>query len=241
MKAVAIIMLAALVAQVAVPARADQPQLAPYVAEYHVKYGSMSVGSSRMELKRTAAPGQWQMESRTTASGLARLLVGGTLVQRSTFQLEAGGMWPLSYRFDDGMERSEKDVALDFDWTAGRVKGFAEGEPVDLASETGLQDAASMQAFVLLRLNSGAEPGLIPMIEKKKVKYYRYTFLRRERLKTALGPLDTLVYRSARDGKPGETLLWYAPSLGNVNVQAIQREDGKQQWQTYIKAYRPAG
>ena len=239
MKAVAIVVLAASSALGALHTRADELQLAPYVAEYAVKYGSISVGSSRIELQRTAVPGQWQMESRTSASGLARLIAGGTLVQRSTFQLEAGGLRPLSYRFDDGMKRSEKDVALDFDWGTGRVMGVAEGEPVDIASEAGLQDAASMQAFVLLRLNGGAEPGIIPMIEKKKIKYYRYTFLRRERLKTALGVLDTLVYRSARDGKPGETLLWYAPALGYVSVQAEQREDGKRQFQTYIKAYRP--
>jgi hypothetical protein len=239
MKAVAIVLLAALIAPSALHARADEPQLEPYAADYDVKYGSMSVGSSRVELRRTGVPGQWQMQSRTTASGLARLFASGTLVQLSTFQLQQGGMRPLSYRFDDGMKRSEKDVALDFDWDSGRVKGVAEGEPVDLASESGLQDAASMQVFVLLRLNGGAEPGIVPMIEKKKIKYYRYTFLRRERLKTALGELDTVVYRSARDGKPGETLLWYAPSLGNVSVQAEQREDGKRQFQTYIKAYRP--
>jgi hypothetical protein len=239
MKVVAIVMLAALVAPCGLQARADEPRLAPYVAQYDVKYGSISVGSSRMELSRTALPGQWQMESRSTASGLARLIAGGTLVQHSTFRLDADGMQPLSYRFDDGMKRSEKDVALDFDWAAGRVKGLSEGEPVDIASEAGLQDAASMQVFVMLRLNAGAEPGIIPMIEKNKVKYYRYTFLRRERLKTALGVLDTIVYRSSRDGKTGETLLWYAPTLGNVSVQAEQREDGRRKFQTYIKAYRP--
>jgi hypothetical protein len=51
--------------------------------------------------------------------------------------------------------------------------------------------------------------------------------------------LDTIVYRSSRDGKTGETLLWYAPTLGNVSVQAEQREDGRRKFQTYIKAYRP--
>lgn len=239
MKAVAIVVLAALCAPSAAPARAEAAQLAPYVAQYDVKYGSISVGSSRMELRRTAVPGQWQMESRSSASGLARLIAGGTLIQRSTFELDADGMRPLSYRFDDGMKRSEKDVTLDFDWAAGRVKGVSEGKPVDIASEPGLQDAASMQAFVLLRLNGGAEPGIVSMIEKDKIKYYRYTFVRRERLRTALGELDTIVYRSSRDGKTGETLLWYAPALGNVSVQAEQREDGKRKFQTYIRAYRP--
>ena len=65
MKAVATVLLGALVALSALHARADEPQLAPYVADYDVKYGSMSVGSSRMELRRTGVPGQWQLQSRT--------------------------------------------------------------------------------------------------------------------------------------------------------------------------------
>jgi hypothetical protein len=239
MRTVAIVALVAIAAVNAHSALAEGPQLAPYIADYDVKYGGMSVGTSRTELRRAPTPGQWLIESRSNASGLARLIAGGTLVQRSTFELEAGGMRPLSYRFDDGSKRSEKDVTLEFDWGSGRVQGVSEGEPVDIAAEAGLQDAASMQAFVVLCLSGGVEPGIVPMIEKDKIKYYRYTFLRRERLKTALGELDTLVYRSARDGKPRETLSWFAPSLGNVSVRAEQREDGKRLFQTYIKRYRP--
>ena len=239
MKIGAIVALVAIAALNAHSARAEEPRLAPFIADYDVKYGSMSVGSSRTELRGAAVPGQWLIESRTKASGLAKLIAGGTLVQHSTFELDAGGLRPLSYRFDDGTKKSRHDIALDFDWGAGRVKGIAEGAAVDIAVETDLQDAASMQAFVLLRLNGGTEPGMVAMIEKDSVKYYRYTLLRRERLKTALGELDTLLYRSARDGSTREVLLWYAPALGNVAVQAEQRRDGKKLFQTYIKAYRP--
>jgi hypothetical protein len=239
MKIAAIVMLAAIAAANAHSALAEEPQLAPFIAEYAVKYGNMSVGTSRTELRRADIPGQWIIESRSNARGFARLIAGGTLEQRSTFQLEAARMRPLSYRFDDGMKWSEKEVSLDFDWASGRVKGVAEGTAVDIAVETDLQDAVSMQALVLLRLNGGTEPGTVAMIEKDSVKYYRYTLLRSERLKTALGELDTLLYRSARDGSTREVLLWYAPALGNVAVQAEQRRDGKKLFQTYIKAYRP--
>lgn len=241
MKLVAIVILTAIAAFNAQSARGDEPLLSPFVADYDVKYGNLSAGSSRTELRRAALPGQWQFESRTKASGLARLIAGGTLVQRSTFQLESGGLRPLSYRYDDGEKGSEGDVSLDFDWAAGRVQGVAEAAAVDIEVEAGLQDAASMQALVLLRLNSGAEPGLIAMIEKDRIKYFHHTLLRRERLKTALGVLDTLVYRSARDGASREMLLWYAPALGNVTVQAVQqrRRDGKKLLNLSIKRYRP--
>jgi hypothetical protein len=232
--------LAVLIACGPAVAGAADDQLSPFVAEYDVKYGNLSVGTSRTELSRAEAPGQWVIESHSTASGFAKLFASGTLVQRSSFRLDATGVWPLSYRFDDGTRRTGRDITLEFDWPAGRVTGLAEGSPVDVPAEPGLQDAASIQAWVLVRLQGGSEPGTIAMIEKDRVKYYQYTMLRRERLSTALGVFDTVVYRSAREGTGRETLLWYAPALGYVTVKAEQRRDGKRLFQTYIRGYRPA-
>ncbi|MCI0437081.1 MAG: DUF3108 domain-containing protein [Gemmatimonadetes bacterium] len=239
MKATVVLMLAALIAGSPAAASAVEVRLSPFVAEYDVKYGNMSVGTSRTEFRHAGAPGQWVIELRSTASGLAKLVASGTLMQRSTFELDAGGVRPLSYRFDDGTRRTTRDVALDFDWHTGRVTGVAEGSAVDVPVEPDLQDAASIQAYVLIRLHGGVEPGMIAMIEKDRVKYYRYTLLRRERLSTGLGVFDTIVYRSARDGTGRETLLWYAPALGYATVRAEQRRDGKRLFQTYIKGYRP--
>ena len=222
----------------AAPADADGA-LAPFVAEYDVRYGRMAVGTSRTELAE--ANGHWTIESTSTAIGFARVIASGTLRQRSEFDLPGGEPRPRRYTFDDGTNRTGRDVALEFDWSAGRVSGTAEDEPVDLPTVEGLQDAASMQALVLALLRSGREPGTIAMIEKDKVKYYRYTLLRRETLNTALGDVETIVYRSARDGSDRETLTWHAPKLGFAAVQAEQRVDGKRGFQTYIRSYSPGG
>lgn len=220
-------------------AEAVAARLSPYVADYKVKYGSLSVGTSRTELSRSDIPDLWVMETQLRASGLGRLVADGDLLQHSSFQFDGASLRPLRYRFDDGTKQVERDVVLQFDWRAGRVTGVAEESPVDVAVESGLQDAASNQAFVQWRLQGGAEPGVVPMIEKDRIKYYRYTLLRRERLKTSIGVLDTVVYRSAREGSSRENLFWYAPELGYVIVQAEQRRDGKRLFQTYISGYRP--
>jgi hypothetical protein len=215
--------------------------LAPFVAEYDVRYGRMAVGTSRTELSRAAPPSHWIFESRSTAAGLARVIVSSTLKQRSNFELEPAGLRPLNYLFDDGTDRTGRDVVLEFDWRNGRVRGTAEDEPVEVPIIAGLQDAASMQALVLSRLRSGTEPGTVSMIEKGKVKFYRYTFLRRESLKTAIGEYETVVYRSARDGSDRETISWHAPKLGYTLVQAEQRTGGKRGFQTYIRKFQPGG
>ncbi len=160
-------------------------------------------------------------------------------MQHSSFDLTPTGPRPLNYRFDDGTQRQSRDVNLGFDWHGGRITGSAEGDSVDLPVEAGLQDAASIQALVLFQLRRGSDPGTIAMIEKNQVKYYRYTLLRQERLKTAFGEFDTVLYRVARDGSSRETFFWYAPALGYVAVQAEQRRDGKRLFQTRIRRYQP--
>ncbi len=219
----------------AAPAAADGA-LVPFVAEYDVRYGRMAVGTSRTEL--TGSETHWTLETTSVASGFARIIASGTLRQRSEFDLLAEGPRPRRYAFDDGTDRTGRDITLEFDWRAGRVRGTAEDAPVELATVAGLQDAASMQALVLVRLRAGREPGTIAMIEKDKVKYYRYTLLRRENLKTAVGEVETVVYRSARDGSDRETLTWHAPKLGFAAVQAEQRIAGKRGFQTYIRSIK---
>lgn len=233
---------ASLFALIALGAAAAEPALAPYVAEYDVRYGSMGVGSSRTELSREDAGDRWVMETRSTASGVARLIAGSTLVQRSVFERVPGGVRPLNYAFDDGTARTSRDVRLEFDWRSGEVHGVAEDEPVRLPVVPGLQDPASMQALAMLRLRGGGEPGTIAMIEKDRIKHYRHTFLGRERLATAIGELDTVRWSSARDGSDRETISWLAPALGYVVVRAEQRIDGRRRgFQTRIRSFEPAG
>jgi hypothetical protein len=95
-----------------------------------------------------------------------------------------------------------------------------------------------MAVLATARLRSGQEPGSIAMIEKDQVKHYQHTLLRREKLATALGELDTLVYRSTRDGSSRETLTWHAPDLGYAVVQAQQLVKGKLGFHTRIRSLR---
>lgn len=216
---------------------AAEPALRPYVATYSVSYSSLSVGQSRVELKPGDGPGAWNMESRSTAQGLARLVVGGALAQRSWFQVEGSAVRPLRYRFDDGSD-GDKNVSLDFDWAAGRVTGIAEGKAVAVDAPAGLQDSLSLQVMAMLVLQAEGKLESLAMIEREGVKHYRYVFERREAIDTPLGRLDTLVYRSERPGSKRYSRLWYAPSLGYLNVKAEQFRESKRLFSLQIKTYR---
>jgi len=216
---------------------APAPLIAPFIAEYDVRYGRIPGGTSRTVLAR--AGDGWVIETAVTASGIARVIAPGTIRQRSEFRFEDDTPRPLRYTFDDGTGSTGRDIRLEFDWRAGRVRGIAEDVAVDVALVPELQDAATLTVLATARLRAGREPGSIAMIEKDRVKLYHHVLVRREKLVTALGELDTVVYRSTREGSNRETLTWHAPGLGFAVVQAQQLVKGKLGFHTRIRSYQP--
>jgi hypothetical protein len=231
---VALTACAGLLAAAAAPAA----ELGPFTAEFSVKYSSLSVGGSRLELRRDTRPGRWVIESRADAAGFARLIAGGTLVQTSWIEVADGQVRPLRFRFDDGMERANEDIALDFDWPGGRVTGTAKGEPVELPAVPNAQDPASMQLATMVALQNGRQPGQLSLVEGRRLKTYDFAFLRRERIETGAGAFDTLVYQSSRPGSDRITQMWLAPELGYLAVRMEQHRRGKRLFAMYLEKYR---
>jgi hypothetical protein len=140
----------------------------------------------------------------------------------SVFRIRDGQVVPLSYRSDDGSKSTARDVTLEFAWEEDRVTGIAEDQPVNVALQPGTQDAMSVQVALMRELGAGRAPERFWLIDKDELKRYDYTSEGTARSATALGELDTIVYRSQREGSKRVTRLWLAPSLGYLAVRAQQ-------------------
>lgn len=215
-------------AAAATPANASSaPQ--PYTASYAVVWRGFNAGTTELGLARES-DGAYVYASRANARGLFRAVFNEEITQTSWLQLTAQGVRPLRYRADDGTSDTKRDISLDFDWSAGRARGTAEDKPVDVAIDPGVQDAMSIQLALLIDLLRGQKPQTYRLIDKDKIKEYVYTYQGEERLKTALGEVDTVIYTSQRTGSKRLTRTWYAPSLGYVAVRGEQVKDGKREW-----------
>ncbi len=231
-------LLASLLLLLALPAvAAATAGLRPFVATFAIDYGNLGVGTGRLELRHDDEPGRWVFESRSQARGLARLVIDSEVQQRSILSIDDAGVRPLHYRLDDGTAKTGRDVTLEFDWTAGRVTGTAEREAVDVNTTPGLQDALTMQLAAMHELAAGRRPQRFTMIEKQTPKVYAFEFLRSERLETAQGELDTLVYRSAREGSDRYTLQWFAPALGWLSVRSEQHRGHRRLFTLRLRSY----
>lgn len=189
----------------------------------------MTAGTARLALKRGDAQ-HWVYTSENTARGLFKVAIPGTIRQSSELRIEDGRIVPQHFVTDDGSEKGKRDSDVRFDWKAGRALGTAEGKTVDVALQPGLQDSLSIQIALIHELLAGRTPSGFVMLDKNEVKDYLYTAEGNERVKTALGEHDTVIYASRRPDSDRKTLFWCAPDLGYLPVKVERRKGAKVEW-----------
>jgi hypothetical protein len=212
-----------------VPVAAGSAGVRPFKASYVLSWKGISAASADLDLTRTS-DGHYTYVSRNLAKGLFRLAFPGEIMQKSTLQIDGDRVVPLSYRGDDGTSSSDRDVSLDYDWSAGRVRGIAEKEKVDLELRPDAQDPMTVQIAMIMQLAAGREPREFWLVDKKEIKEYRYTREAPARVRTAFGEFDTVVYSSRRPDSDRITRVWYAPALGYTPVKAERVRGDKQEW-----------
>jgi hypothetical protein len=214
-----------------------ETELTPFSVNFEVNFRGMNAGTASLELTRDNG-GAWRYVSRNNARGLFRLAFPGEIRQTSVFSIIDSEVRPLRYNADDGTNSKERDIQLQFDWSAGRVRGVAENARVDLPIESGLQDGMSVQIALLRALARGETPTGFKLIDKDEIKDYVYSAEKPVRLKTPMGELDTVVWSSHRPNSNRLTRVWYAPTLGYMPVQAERRKGDKIEWSMRLKSYR---
>jgi hypothetical protein len=219
------------------PHAVAQEALKPFTASFEVVYRGMNAGTTTLELTPEGGD-RWRYVSRANARGVFRLVLSGEIRQTSQFTLGAAGPRPIRYVADDGTEDIKRDIRLDFDWKAGRVRGTAEAQAVDLPLREGLQDGMSVQVALIRALEAGERPKRFFLIDKDEVKEYLYEPEGTARIKTAVGELDAIVYSSRRPTSDRVTRVWYAPALGHTPVQAERRRGDKVEWTMRLKSLK---
>jgi hypothetical protein len=222
-----------------VPASPATSRLTQYKARYQVSYRGITGGQLESGLHPGTVPNQWVYESRAYPNLLGRIAVSPDARQRSTMEVNASGVRPLSLVFDDGSDDSAKDVRVTFDWANGRVHGNAKEKSFDLEVPTGTQDSVSVQAAMIFDLLAGHQPGSYWILNGAKLQQYRYWPEGRATVVTPYGQFDTVVWASQRDGSKRVNRVWHAPSLGFVPVQAIQYNKGRPDVQLKLVALEP--
>jgi hypothetical protein len=210
-------------------------ELRPFEASYAWIWHGMNVAVTRVKLVRSGDI--WTYSSRSEPRGIGKLLPQRPQTV-SVLKVGAAGVEPLSYKGDDGTGSSKRTIDISYDWEQRRVSGVYEETRVDLALTPGVQDDSSVQVAMMVELLAGGTPESFSLIDKNDVREYRYAREGEETLKTPLGDVATVVYRSQRTGSLHVNRYWCAPQRGYVPIRVQQKRADEVQWTMEIESLR---
>lgn len=212
-------------------ARADE--LRPYQATYRGIWHGMTVAVSELKLEKTGD--DWTYSSSSTPRGIGRLAAGVFPPhQVSVVRVTGSGVEPLSYKSEGG--ESAKAIDLVYDWQAHRVTGSYEGKPVDQPLSPGMQDDGSIQLALTVELLAGRTPSSFRMLDGNGTRQYQFARDGEAMLKTPMGEIKTVVYRSQKARSPRITRFWCAPDRGYIPLKVEQTRGDDVQWTMEIES-----
>jgi hypothetical protein len=209
--------------------------LRPYTATYNGIWRGMTVAVSTLKLEQTGDT--WTFSSRSEPRGIGKLASGVfPPLQVSVVRVTDQGVLPQSFKSSGG--DAAKSIELKYDWQAHRVTGTYEGTKVDLPLTPRVQDDGSVQLALMVELLAGRTPPTVQLIDKNSVREYEFRRDGEATIKTPLGEVHTLVFKSQKKYSPRITLFWCAPDRGYIPMKVQQKKDDDVQWTLEIQSLK---
>ena len=210
-------------------------ELKPYTATYAGIWRGMTVAVSTLKLEQTGDT--WTFSSRSEPRGIGKVASGVfPPLQVSVVRVTDQGVLPQSFKSSGG--NADKSIELTYNWQTHKVAGTYEGTKVDLPLTPRVQDDGSVQLGLMVELLAGRTPPNVQLIDKNSVREYEFSRDGEATIKTAMGDVHTLVFKSQKKNSPRITRFWCAPDHGYIPMRVQQKKDDDVQWTLEIQSLK---
>lgn len=169
--------------------------------------------------------GSYTYEKQTKANGLAALLSGDTLLERSQGTRTGGTLTPTSYLYQHKNRRKDKRDQFRF-ISPTKVDGQYNGQTYALDVPGGTLDMATLELHLMDALPQ-SKPLDYHVVAKGKARPYRLRQAGKETVTVPAGSYEAIRLEVVHDDKNYRTTLWLAPQLNYTLVQMRHSEDGE--------------
>lgn len=193
-----------------------------YQANYSVSNSGLTVGETTVTLSYTKQG--YTFQKLTKANGMAALLSGDTLTERSIGIKQSNKLQTQQYFYQHKSRRKSKTDQYSFT-NATQVNGQLNNQGYSLSVPNGTVDPALMELLVRDDLATN-RPLKYNVTERGKLKVYQFQRLGKETVETPFGNYQCEKVQTNRDGGERQTTLWMAPALNNLTVKMQHNEEG---------------
>lgn len=211
------------------------PGLTPHVAEYDV---SISVLGGKLNTQFETTEHGYFAESVIEATGMSRLLAGGSIREKSWFSERDGKILPIQYRSADTISRDHDIVDLDFDWNTQEVTGLINGQDFQAVLDSEVHDRVSLQYGLMYDMLNGGEKDKYLLQDADELKALSISNVGTKMVKVPYGKFEAIGIRHQREGSSRMTTLWVVEELGYLPVVIEQHRKGKLRLRAVLERYQ---
>lgn len=206
----------------------DSVGLTPFEAEYTVKSAGLKLAYTNFSLSQKNN-GTYVYASSAKAAGLAQLFKDATAREQSHLVSNGSHITPLKYSYQLKNGNQKKDYKSVFDWDKKQVVIVDQDTTAVLDIPDGTLDRFVLQLAVMLDLQRGRRELEYSVLEKRRLKTYRFDILGNEKVDTPAGEFNAVKITSTRvkSGKERITTYWCVPELGYLPVRITHKSQYK--------------
>ncbi|MBU2955164.1 DUF3108 domain-containing protein [Marinobacter sp. F3R08] len=141
------------------------------------------------------------------------------------FRWEDGQVIPMRYRYRlSGFLVTDRNSAIDFDWSAGIATGEYKGQPFELEIEEGLLDPLGYQLQLHQDIKRGKREMTYRVLDGRSIDTDRFAVIDGENMNTGSKQTATLKAEKIREDAKRQTLMWFSPEQDYLLVRLKQVE-----------------
>ena len=225
---------AALLLLLALPAAADG--LVPHAAQYKIK---ISLLGGVLDTRVYDVGEGYMARSVITPTGLASVLMNGSIVEQSEFRLLPAGIRPRHYESVDTLSKDPKTMNFDFDWDEQVVTGDINDEDFRFDFEGAVHDRVSIQYELMLDLLNGDEAQHYSLLDGDELKELTVKNIGTKRVRVPFGEFEAVGIQHRAGESSRVSTLWCVEELGYLPVIIEQHRKGKLRVRAELTDYRP--
>ena len=191
-------------------------------------YSLHSMGTRFADMQRSFTRlrnGEYVYRSETHTVGLLALFRKDHVIEQSTWKFTAGRLQPLRYTYQRTGGKRNRDVIVNFDWTARRIINSINGASWHMPIQAYIMDKLLYQLAIMYDLQKGKDNIKYAIADGGKIKLYDFERIGEDRLDTPIGKFSTLKLIRHKPNSKRKTVIWCARELGYMPVKVENVEN----------------
>lgn len=209
----------------------------PFEAEYSL----YSKGLEVAKIKRTFKPhtdGTYIYESYSQTTGMLALFRDDKIIERSHWRQTDSGFQPIEYVYKHNGSKKNRNVYIDFNWSARQVRMRVNDDHWQMDLEPGTLDKMLYQLAIMRDLEQGISEISYRVADGGKMKTYTFETFDSESVHTPYGDFKALKVERYRDDRERETILWCVEELDYLPVKVVNIEPDGLKTTALLQTYK---